>query len=429
MDPELKELLAKAKEALANSKKLEEAITEIKSWGADKGRLAEAEKAVNQLREDHKSMMADLTKRLDQIRRQVLSANGSYRGTFASEEQAREFALLMISRTSRDHSARALEILNADHKEFMQRATGTPHEGEAGLVPHEHSSRIQRLVEEFGLYGRLAFRMPMSSDTLTFHRRKSGLRARKSKVRTTVSEQTMAWEPINLTAEDFDILVSYPIYLADDALVAIAEVLAQEIGLGFATALDEDGFTGDGTADFDTEVGITFRLTEINGVDDGGGLVLASGAAGAGWGGIVEGDIAKLIGQARFVRPGMGRLVGSNEFYWQVLAKLIMAKGGVTRREAEEGPRLQYFGVPYEVTPAMPRTAGNSQVPLLFGDVNRSSTIGDRKRMEIRESREVRFESKEVVVLASARYAINNHSLGDDTTPGPVVGLITPAAP
>lgn len=96
--------------------------------------------------------------------------------------------------------------------------------------------------------------------------------------------------------------------------------------------------------------------------------------------------------------------------------------------EMQEGFTLHIFGVPCDISHVMPRTSGNSQIPLLIGDIGQSSTLGRRQTLTIEQSREALFTSREIAVLGTARYAINNHSLGDTTTPGPVVGVMTKAA-
>ena len=427
MDPELKELLEKAKEVLGNHAETKKVLDEIRAWGAESGRLAEAEKAVKQVNDEMKELRTDVDKRIGNIQRQAFDANGKYRGrAFASAGQALTFGLAALCFVPQ-FSAQAKEMLESDHKEFLERA-GVEHAGESSLLGHEHFRRIQRLVDDYSVFARRAYPQIMNEATGTFHRRTTGLRARKTKVRSQIPEQALAWVPINLTADDFDILVSYPITLDEDAIITFAEVLAEEMGLGFAIAIEEDGFVGDVTAAYDGVAGLTHRLSTINGVDDGGGLVLSSGAAASGWGGLAHDDVLKLIGQARYVRPGQGALYCSNEFFWQVLAKFIKASGGRTSMETQNGPGLQFEGTPVEITPVMPRATGSSQIPLLFGDLHLSSTLGSRRVLSFRESREARFESKEIVMLASSAFDINNHTLGDADTAGPVVGLITAAA-
>jgi len=425
MDPELKALLEKAKEAIGLSGELKKAIDEIKAWGAEEGRLAEAEKAVKQVNDQVKEMTETFEKRLAAVASKVYDGNGRYHGRcFNTEDQARCFALMAL-RMSTEFGTKASEILESDHKDFFERATGTAHPGESSMVAHEHSTFIERLVEAYGAARDLFRVMPVPTATGTWHTRATGLRARKTKVRTAVAEQTASWAPRNWSVDDFDILVSYPMSLNADMLVAFAELLADEIALGFAIAEDEDMFLGDGSDLYDNIVGIIPRLKTINGVDDGGGLVLADGNL---WSEITEANVDQMIGQARYVTAGQGRLACSNEFFWQVLAKITGGKGGVTMREAEDGPRYQYKGTNVRVVPVMPRAQGNSQIPLLYGDFKKAGTLYTRQEMELRESREVRFESKEVVLLATERVDMDAHTLGDANTAGPVTGLITAAA-
>lgn len=422
MDPELKELLEKAKQALGNHKATEDAINEIKAWAAEGGKVAEAEKAIKQINDDIKAMQSSFEKKLQAAHRQAYDAAGNYRGKcFRSEAAAVCFALSVLAGTT-EFGTKATEILKADHADYLERATGTAHDGESSLVAHTQSTEILRLVEEYGAARKLFQVMPVPTATGTWHKRNSGLRARKTKVRTAVAEQTGAWSPLNWSVEDFDILCSYPISLSEDMFVAFAEMLAQEMALGFSIAEDEDIFIGDGTATYDNIVGLVPRLIAINGVDNGGGLVLADGNA---WSEITEANVDTCIGQARYVRPGQGRIACSNEFFWQVLQRINTAHGGVSLREAEGGVRFQYKGTPVEIVNTMPRVEGNSQVPMTYGDHKLAGTLYDRRQLTIRESREVRFESKEVVLLATGRLDMDVHTLGDDTTPGPVVGLIT----
>lgn len=431
-DKEMQQLIEKAlQKALGfDPKGLQTSVNEIKAWGAENGRLKEAENAIKQVEETVRGVSANIEQKLMATARRAYNQQGSYRGAFASEDQAREFALnacrLSAGSDHQDAAKRAVQILSTDHKEFFDRVKDLT--GEESVMPHEHSTRIHRLVEDYGNFPRRAFHMPMAGDTLSFTRRISGFRARKSKVRAKIGKQNMQVAPVNLTADSFDILTSWPKKIDDDAFVSLAELFAVEMGLGFAVALDEDGYIGDGSDAFDNEEGIVFKLKNINGVDDGGGLVLSSGGASSGWSGVTKDDVLSMIGRARYVRPGQARLEGSSEFFWTVLAKIITDAGGRTMMESQQGLQLNFFGVPYDINHVMPRTTGNSQVPLIYGDTFQSSTLGDRQQLSIDTSKDVYFESKEIGMLGSARYAIQNHSLGDDVTPGPVVGLITPVA-
>jgi len=180
---------------------------------------------------------------------------------------------------------------------------------------------------------------------------------------------------------------------------------------------------GDGTDDDLNILGVTTRLSSINGVDDGGGLVLGSGNA---WDELTVDDFLKMKGQARYVREGKWYM--SSEFFWTCIAGLIMDAGGRTMMETSRGPVLAFLGSPVEITPSMPRTEANSQIACLYGDLRLSSTHGVRKELTIEQDTSVKFIERQVAVLGTQRHALSNHTLGDDTTAGPMVGLITAAS-
>lgn len=428
-EKKLQELMEKAMSQLLGyePKEFADTLNEIKGWGADEGRFKQAEDAIKQLEEQQKTLLTDLEQKVAAAHRKAFNSQGQYRGSFASEDQAREFALNCIRLTAGvdapEMAKRSAQALECEHKEFYGRVKDVT--GDDALIPHEHSSRVHRLVEDYGVFPRVAFPMPMSSDTLSFTRRASGFRARKLKMRKAGTYADMGVSSINLTADKFYILTSYPIELDEDALIAIAELLVQEMGLGFAIALDEDGFSGDGTSDYDNEKGIRQLLEDINGVDDGGGLVRATGTASGHWAKFQQKDFFKMIGQARHVRPGQGRFYGSQEFFWQVMAPIIASAGGRTMMETAQGLRMNFFGVQYEIVHAMPRTEAADQIPVLYGDIYQAATLGNRRAMTVRRSEDALFTSEQIAVMATERYAFNIHDLGDDTTAGPVVGGVT----
>jgi len=73
----------------------------------------------------------------------------------------------------------------------------------------------------------------------------------------------------------------------------------------------------------------------------------------------------------------------------------------------------------------MPRAQGNSQVCCLYGDLRLSSTHGVRKELTIDQDTSVGFKERQVAVLGVQRHDLSNHTFGDATTAGPMVGLIT----
>jgi HK97 family phage major capsid protein len=380
-------------------------------------------KALGDIESDQRALKKDLVESLRRTQRQMQGARGEYRGVFACEEDARAFGLFVMARAG--GSRRATEILAGEMKSVMERAMGGTNSTGEGMVPLEFSNRIQRLVEDYGVFPRNAFEMPMTSDSLTFQRRVGGLTVYKTGRNVAATASDMSLATITLTADEWNALCVYPESLGEDAAAAIGELVAQEIAQAFAQAIDDAAFVGDGTSTYLDVLGITNRLSTINGTNDGGGLVLSSGAADSGWGGIVEADLLKLVGSVPNYRGARNKFYCSNQFAFQVLHKLLLAKGGITAMEFEAVRKPQILGFPIEITPSMPKTTADSQICCLFGDLSLSSTWGNRKNLEVMENRSVKFIERQVAVLGTQRIAIANHTLGDATNPGPVVGLIT----
>jgi len=408
MDSETRELLNQVKTQLGENSKIKA--------------------AVQQLEEQMKGLPQTVENKLRAVRSIAWDQHGRYRGVFDTEDDARCFGLHVMAHVGRDSNAEA--ELTGNMKSVYERAMGGTDTALGGAtIPVEFARRIQRLVEDFSVYAADAFSMPMSTDSLTFQRRTSGLKVFKTghNVASTASE--MGFDTVNLNADEWNALALYPKALDADAAGAVGELVAMEIAQAFAEAIDSCGFVGDATPAYLDVHGLTFRLKSINGVDDGGGLVLASGAPASGWGGFSEPDFSKAIGQLPNYRGIAPRWYCSNAFFWTVMNPITLAKGGVTAAEFRGEQKLMFLGHEVRITNAMPKVTGNSQIPCLFGDLKLSSTHGQRQQLTIEQSTDVKFIERQVAVLGTQRHAIANHTLGDATNAGPMVGLITqPAA-
>lgn len=383
--------------------------------------------AVKQLENQVAAWPGQLEKKLAAVRSVSWDRNGQYRGVFSTEDDARCFGLYVMAKAGND--ARAADILAGEMKSVFERAQGSnPSSAGGGLVPIEYSARVNRLVEAFGVFPANAFPMPMSSDKMTYQRRTSGLTVFKTGENTAATASEMGFETINLNADEWNVLSLYPKSLAEDSAADIGELVALEIAQAFAEQIDASGFIGDGTPTYLDVMGITTRLTQINGVDDGGGLVLGSGAAGTGWGGLVADNFSQLIGQLPTYRGIAPKFYVSNPFFWTVMNPLTLAAGGVSRGEHAGEQSLMYNGFKVEIVQQMPKVTGNSQVCALFGDLRLAADHGTRKDLMVETSNDVKFIERQTAVLGTQRHAISVHSLGDDTNAGAMVGMVTQVA-
>jgi len=401
MDTETKELLGEVKTALAESSKIKAAVA--------------------QLEEQMRGLPETIDNKLKAVRAISYDDRGRYRGLFETEDDARCFGLHLMATVGKD--GRALDALKGEMKSVYERALGGTSELGDAVVPIEYSRRIQRLVNEAGVFPRNAFNMPMPTDKFTFQRRTQGLTVFKTGKNEAATASDLGFETINLNADDWNVLCLYPKTMDADSAGVIGELVLMEIVQAFSEAMDTYGFGGDGTPDSLDIEGLTAKLKRLNGVDDGGGLVLGSGNL---WSELVRDDFQKVIGTLPGYAHANAKWYVSMPMWATVFLDILLDGGGVTAAEIEGRRRPMFLGYPVEICHfGMPKTEGNSQVCALFGDLRQSSTHGAREQMTIEESRDVKFIERQIAVLGTQRRDINNHSLGDADTAGAVVGLIT----
>ena len=300
------------------------------------------------------------------------------------------------------------------------------------LVPLELDRDIIRLVESFGIFRQKARRVPMMGDTKDRNRRTGGVTAYFTGEGAAATASTMTWDQIKLVAKKLTAISTITDELNSDAIISIADELVREIALAFAEKEDTTGFVGTGISTHGGITGISTKLTDINGVDDGGGLVLAAGNL---FSEISLTNFDKMTGQTINIAGAVEEWYCSKPFWSQTMRRLENAAGGNTVRDIKDGNgRMLFGGFPVNFVNVMPKTDANSQVACLFGDLRLSSDFGDRQGQTISFSRDATvgsvsmFESGQLAVKGVERYDINNHDLGTSTVGGPVVGLITAAS-
>ena len=219
--------------------------------------------------------------------------------------------------------------------------------------------------------------------------------------------------------------------LEEDAVISIGDDLATEIAYAFSYAEDNAGFNGDGTSTYHRIAGVRTRLATVNGTDDGGGLILGAGNA---YSEQVIGSFNAMIGRLpTYARTGAAWFC-SPTFYNSVMERLLIAAGGNTLVQLQDGTLVRRFlGYPVVETEVMPVTEANSQIPCVFGNLRLAADLGDRRgtTMAFSDSATLPgdtnsvFATDERAIRGTTRFDINVHDVGDATTPGPIVGLIT----
>jgi HK97 family phage major capsid protein len=394
-----------------------ELLNEVKSQLAQSNKIAAA---VEQLEEQLRVLPKTIESKIAAIRSVSWDDRGNYRGVFASEDQARAFGLLIMARTNGDFANRAADALKSEFKDVHQRAMDSTADG--ALIPTEFSTRLQSLFESYGVFEANAFRMPMSSDQEVFMRQTGDPDVFLLSENTDADESEPSFDAITLNAKEWGTYMLYPKTLGEDAAAAVGELIAVSFVRAIAKKADNIGFNGDGTATYFGISGVRQRLVNVNGVDDGGGLVLGSGNL---WSELVLADFNQVVGALPQYAADEAAWYCSRMFFYQVMIPAAITEGTATLAELQGRAQMMFLGYPVRFTQVMPVAQANSQVPVVLGNLRQAATVGDRRMVKIDQSEHAAFRKRQVAVLGSRRIAINVHDVGTATEAGPVVGLIT----
>ena len=109
-----------------------------------------------------------------------------------------------------------------------------------------------------------------------------------------------------------------------------------------------------------------------------------------------------------------------------IFQTLGMAAGGATMIETGGVRMTAFAGYPIVISQAMPTDTGslNGEVMLMFGNLSLAGTLGDRRSIRAKTDDSRYLERDQIAVQGTERFDIVIHDLGDDTTTGPVVGLV-----
>lgn len=294
------------------------------------------------------------------------------------------------------------------------------------LVPEAISATLIDLREQYGVMRQLARVEDMSSDTTVLRRRASGLTAYFVGEATAPTQSTKSWNLVRLTAKKLATLTPITSELNEDAVLNIGDDLAGEIAYAFAEKEDDCGLNGDGTSAYGGITGIVTRLSDINGVDDGGGLVLADGNL---FSEFTLANFHSVVGRIPQYADGPATCWVCHRTVWaSVMQRLAYAAGGNDVMSIASGAGPTFLGYPVKFSQKMPSTNANSQIAVLFGDFTKAVTFGNRRGIKVDFSTERYFDTDELAVRGTSRFDIVAHDLGTSTVAGPVVGLISAAS-
>jgi len=293
------------------------------------------------------------------------------------------------------------------------------------VVPDVMERAIIDLREEYGSARKNCRVVPMSSDHSVIPRRSGGVTAYFIGETTAITASDKSWNQVELTAKKLGALTRMSTDLSEDAIINLADDLAQEMAYAFAAKEDACCIDGDGTATYGGMEGIRVRM--IDGLHVGS--YVDAVAAGDNWSELDAADLlAVMAALPKYARRGA-------KWHCSPLAKvavfdrLALALGGMTAADIAAGAASKYGGYPIEEWAAMPTddsaAALNLKIMLFFGDMRLSTTLGDRRGIVMKKSEERYLEYDQIAIQATERFCIVNHDIGGAAAAnrGPVVGL------
>ena len=292
------------------------------------------------------------------------------------------------------------------------------------LVPDPLSAAIINYREISGVSRRIARVVPMTSDVLSIPKKTGTTTVTYPGEGAAITASDQTWGSVNLSVKKRAVLSKVSQELIDDAIIAVIDDLAVEIGSDLARQEDNELVNGDGTSTYGNEVGLVSALGSAGTFVPTGDELWSLIA-------LADFDDTMALLPAKFWAFGP-RWLCSPAFYYSVIRKLEDAAGGNTNMNIATGdgatPTPLFKGYPVILTDQMPTSTAVSTTSILFGAFSAAAIIGDRMGIRIGQSSDRYFDEDVLAVRATARYDINVHEGGDASNAGAYVGLQTAAS-
>jgi HK97 family phage major capsid protein len=290
------------------------------------------------------------------------------------------------------------------------------------LVPDELMRTIIALREERGAFRASARIVPMNDDTATIPRRAGGLTAYFTAESMAITESQNVWGSVGLTTKKLATLTRSSSELDEDAAIDIGEWFIKEISYAFVSAEDSAGFNGDGTSTFGGMTGVTVKL--IDGTHTAGALTAASGHDT--FAEIDINDLTNLMGKLPAYALPCAKWFSSQMGFATVFCRLAATAGGIIMQNVNGRWVPTFMGFPVQISQVLPQvtTDLSGSVMLMFGDLSLATTLGERRGVTVARSEGRYLDQDQIAWRGTERVDIVVHDLGDNTTAGPVVGLV-----
>ena len=289
------------------------------------------------------------------------------------------------------------------------------------LVPIEMEAAVIDFRAKYGKFRANTRVKVMGSDLTVMPKRTTHLTAAFVSEGVAPDVTDTHYTQISLVPKKVMAIIKVSSEVSEDAIINIADDIADDAGYAFAKLEDDCGFIGDGTATYGGIVGIATILSD--GVHTAGYHQAATNHDMAEEYTIVDlhGLMAHLPAQAWtnakwFAHPSV--VAGT-------FMRLLAEAGGNTARDiTDRVPTLRYLGMEVVACPSMHAAlAASTEVDIILADLQQSSVLGDRRGISMRVDQSVYAATDQLAVICKERFDINNHEMGDVTNAGAAVCL------
>jgi HK97 family phage major capsid protein len=290
------------------------------------------------------------------------------------------------------------------------------------LAPEDFDAAIISIREMVGAFRQGAEVRPTRSDGQVRPRRVNGLTANFVAEGAAIPESYLNLDALETAQKKLAILGRASTELFEDGAADLGEFLTSEIGYALASKEDDCGFNGDGTSTYSGIRGLGTMLT-----GNKGAVAAASGhhtfltLDTTDLGNLMGGVLATAL-------PGAVWYI-SSAGYGQCFARIAAIGGGLVTALNPDGTiaSANYMGFPVRFSSKLPTDSGSlTGLPMLyFGNLAMSSLLVERQQKTIiAVSRDRALDTDQILIRATQREDIINHSVGDSATRGPVAMLV-----
>jgi len=295
------------------------------------------------------------------------------------------------------------------------------------LVPEEFAARVIRLVENYGTFAASSVeKVTMTRDTMIVPKRVTGTTAYFVGEGTAVTESEPTYSNVQLIAKKLAVGTRMSSEVVEDALISLADAVATEFATSLAYKIDLCGWVGDGTSAYGGIQGA------VNRVNDGThtASIVTSGSTRTGFETLTVTDFVNMIGKMPLYARSGAQWYISPAGFASSMARLRYAAGGNTVETVGGGVNETFLGFPVNLVHVMDSTLGADagKVKVLFANLGLSSIYARRRDFSVRMYDQVYATTDQLLLQGTMRFDVVHHSLGDNTTAGPVIALKTAAS-